>query len=404
MTYKLYPTRQQAEDLNNALRLHCEFYNAALQERKEAYQKCGLSIKNKDQQPQIKVIREAIPEFADLNYSSLQVTLRRLDKAFQAFFRRVKNGEEPGFPRFKSRKRYPGIGFSSHGDGWRFTPDKNWKNGRLRLSGIGHIRCRGKARNSGKIKSMELLHRRGEWYISLTVECEGLLRESKGKKACGLDWGVKHLLSIAKEDDSDQKDNPRWFQSERDKLKALQQAVSRKKKGSNRWRKACRKLSVNRRKAANKRHDAHHKLSAEIADEYALVATEKLQIKNMTRSAKGTEEKPGKMVKQKAGLNREILDTAPASLLAMIAYKVKETGGLYIETPTRTLKPSQRCPVCWIVKKKTLKEREHHCEICGCKENRDVAAARVNLRWALNELRSETGLHSVKTVKPLPSL
>ena len=76
--YKLYPTKQQAEDLNSALRLHCEFYNAALQERSEAYKKQGISISNKDQQPQIKVIREEISEFAGLNYSSLQVTLRRL--------------------------------------------------------------------------------------------------------------------------------------------------------------------------------------------------------------------------------------------------------------------------------------------------------------------------------------
>ena len=404
MTYKLYPTKQQAEDLNSALRLHCEFYNAALQERSEAYKKQGISISNKDQQPQIKVIREEISEFAGLNYSSLQVTLRRLDKAFKAFFRRVKAGEEPGYPRFKSHKRYPGIGFSTHGDGWRFTPDDNWKNGRLRLSGIGHIRCRGKARMPGKIRSMELMHRRGEWHISLTVDCEGLLRESKAKKACGIDWGVNDLLSLATLEDSEQVDNPRWFQSERENLKELKQAVSRKKKGSERWRKACRKLSVKHRRAANKRHDAHHKLSAKIAEEYALVASEKLQIKNMTRSAKGTEEIPGKMVKQKAGLNREILDTAPATLLAMIAYKVKETGGLFMETPTRSLKPSQRCPTCWSVKKKTLKEREHICEVCGCTENRDVAAARVNLKWALNELGSETGLHGVTPVKPPPIL
>ncbi|WP_252180455.1 transposase [Endozoicomonas sp. 4G] len=404
-TYKLYPTKQQAEALNHALRLHCEFYNAALQERIEAYRKCRISIKNKDQQPQIKVIREEIPEFATLNYSSLQVTLRRLDKAFSVFFRRVNSGEkEPGFPRFKSHKRYPGIGFSSHGDGWRFTPGEDWKHGRLRLTGVGHIRCRGKARVAGKIKSMELLHRRGEWLISLTMECNGVLREPTSGKACGLDWGVNKLLSVATESDGYQVDNPRWFQQEREKLKALKQAVSRKKKGSNRWKKACKKLSTHHRKAANRRNHEHHQLSAQVASQYALVATEKLQVKNMTGSAKGTSEKPGKNVKQKAGLNREILDTAPATLLAMIAYKVKETGGLFIETPTRKLKPSQRCPVCWSVKKKTLKERVHQCEVCGCNEDRDIAAARVNLIWALNELGSETGLHRACSVKPPPSL
>ena len=206
-TYKLYPTKKQTEALASALRLHCELYNAALQERSEAYKKQGISISARTQLDAIKTVRNDCPEFATLNYSSLQQTIRRIDKAFKAFFRRVKSGDKPGFPRFKSHKRYPGIGFSTHGDGWRFTPDKNWKNGRLRLSGIGHIRCRGKARVPGKIKSMELLHRRGEWFISLTMDCEGILRESGGDKACGLDWGVNHLLSIATNEGSEQVEN-----------------------------------------------------------------------------------------------------------------------------------------------------------------------------------------------------
>ena len=90
--------------------------------------------------------------------------------------------------------------------------------------------------------------------------------------------------------------------------------------------------------------------------------------------------KPGKQVAQKCGLNREILDTAPALLFALIAYKVQETGGQFIEAPTRKLKPSQRCPACWTVAKKTLKDRVHTCA-CGCVMDRDLASAKVLLRW-----------------------
>jgi putative transposase len=103
----------------------------------------------------------------------------------------------------------------------------------------------------------------------------------------------------------------------------------------------------------------------------------------MTASAAGTVDDPGSKVRQKAGLNREILDTAPAALLQKIAYKVQETGGLYLEAPTRTLRPSQSCPACGTVTKKLLGQRWHCCQACGHEEDRDSAAARVVLRWAL---------------------
>jgi putative transposase len=110
---------------------------------------------------------------------------------------------------------------------------------------------------------------------------------------------------------------------------------------------------------------------------------EELAIKNMTRSAKGRVDKPGKNVPQKAGLNREILDTAPALLMQLRRYKVTDTGGMWAEAPTRKLKPSQTCPECGHVRKKSLSERTHRCESCGHTEPRDMASARVVLNWAL---------------------
>lgn len=103
----------------------------------------------------------------------------------------------------------------------------------------------------------------------------------------------------------------------------------------------------------------------------------------MTTSAAGTIEEPGANVSQKAGLNREILDTAPAALLQKIAYKVMETGGQYLEAPTQRLKASQTCPQCGSRKKKKLAQRWHCCHVCGHEEDRDSAAARVVLRWAI---------------------
>ena len=122
-TYRLYPTPKQAVALADLKRTHQQLYNAALEERISARSKAGKSISYADQCKSLTVLRRDLPEWADAaNCSSQQMTLRRLDKAFGAFFRRVKAGETPGFPRFKSLGRFPGFSFKSHGDGWRFTP------------------------------------------------------------------------------------------------------------------------------------------------------------------------------------------------------------------------------------------------------------------------------------------
>ncbi|MHD0644951.1 RNA-guided endonuclease InsQ/TnpB family protein [Pseudomonas aeruginosa] len=383
VSYKLYPSKLQEILLLELLRGHQQLYNAALQERSEAWKKCGKSISYADQCKSLTEIRQSMPEWTVANCSSQQMTLRRLDKAFKAFFRRLKAGENPGYPRFKSLARYPGFSFKSHGDGWRFTPGQDWKHGILRIGGVGHIRCRGQARQGGKICASDLLFRNGTWYLSLTVELSHILRERTSSAAVGIDWGVESLLTLASEEGLHQVvENPRWYQSSKEEITRLQQAVSRKKRGSNRRKRAVRALAQARSLQARKRLDHLHQVSAKIARENALVAMEELSITNMTRSAKGTVEEPGKNVQQKAGLNREILDTAPTLLTQLIRYKVSETGGEFVDVPTKKAKPSQTCPACGQVEKKMLAQRIHEC-LCGHREPRDAASARVTLNWAL---------------------
>ncbi len=385
VTYKLYPTPTQGARLLDLLRSHKDLWNAALEERIDAYRKAGKSISYAQQCASLTQIRGELPEdWATMNCSSQQITLRRLDKAFTAFFRRVKAGQSPGFPRFKSIDRMPGFGYKSHGDGWRFTPGANWKHGTLRLQGIGHIKARGQARTGGTIKSCELLQRDGVWHASLTIECAP--QRTGGTAAAAADWGVEKLLSLVKSDGSVETiDNPRWFKAAQERQIALDQGVSRKKRGSKAWRRAKRTSARFKAQAARRRLDHHHQLSARIASEIAVFATEELHVQNMTASAAGTIEAPGKMVAQKSGLNREILDTAPSLLMQLIAYKVQETGGRFMQAPTRQLKPSQRCPACWSLRKKTLSERWHACA-CGHEEDRDMASARVVLRWAMGDI------------------
>lgn len=398
-TWRLYPTAKQAAALGALLRSHQQLYNAALQERIDCYRKTGRSLSYADQCKSLTALRAELPEWAlAANCSSQQMTLRRLHKAFGAFFRRVKAGQAPGFPRFKSLDRFPGFSFKGHGDGWRFAPQGDWRHGSLRLSGVGQIRARGQARQGGEVRASDILHRDGRWFLSLTLDVGRCERARSADGALGYDWGVERFLSgVTDAGEREELDNPRWWQRAKDEIARLQRAVSRKgNRRSNRRRKAVRRLGAARAKVARQRLDWAHQQTARLAGRYALVATEELSLKNMTRSAAGTVEEPGKQVAQKAGLNREILDTAPGLFTSLFRYKVLETGGQWVNAPTRQLKPSQRCPRCWAVQNKALSDRTHACERCGHTEPRDFASARVVLRWALESTPgqelAETGI------------
>lgn len=386
ITYKLYPNAGQSVLLGDLLRHHQQLYNAAVQERRDAWDKQRISISYQSQCAGLTELRHSGQEWVIANCSSEQVTLNRVKKAYDAFFRRCKAGEDPGYPRFKSFDRMPGFGFKSHGDGWRFTPGPDWKHGMLRLQGVGTMQARGQARQGGTIKSCELMHKRGVWHLSLTLECPVIERDS-GNAACGLDWGVETFAMLALPDGTSEPiENPRFYRAQKDKELELERIRDRRKRRSNRRRRASIRCGKLKAKNARRRKDFHHQTSAKLIKRFGLIATEKLEIAKMTRSAKGTVEKPGKNVAQKAGLNREILDTGPAAFLTMLRTKTEEAGSLFMEAPTRRLKPSQRCPACGSVKKKSLSMRTHLCADCGHTESRDAASGRVCLNWAMAEL------------------
>ena len=169
---------------------------------------------------------------------------------------------------------------------------------------------------------------------------------------------------------------------------AHSRVLARKKRGSRRRKQAVRIVAGIHRRTANARRDFLHKASAKLVAHTDLIVTETLAVANMTRSAKGTVEKPGSNVAQKAGLNREILATAPSAFLAMLRYKAEEAGSHFVEISARKVKPSQTCSGCGRRRKKQLSERRHVCE-CGCNLSRDENAARVNLSWARAQFRRE---------------
>ncbi len=137
VTYRLYPTQRQIEALERLRWIHCLLWNTVLDERRRAWQEEQVSLSFSDQCKALTGWRAKSPLLRSVNAQSEQVTLKRLDQAFQHFFRRVKNGKKPGFPRFKPLHRFKGWGYKTHGDGWRLLAGPGMKHGKLRLSGVG---------------------------------------------------------------------------------------------------------------------------------------------------------------------------------------------------------------------------------------------------------------------------
>ena len=239
---------------------------------------------------------------------------------------------------------------------------------------------RGQARDWGTPKTCTILFKQGKWYASITVDCVPN-RVQTDKGAVGLDFGTHHAVAFS---DGTIIDHPRFIKQSQEKVTRLAKKSRRKHapnwkkriRPSRRWKKANQDVSKIQSKVARQRQDWQHKVAAEIVSCHSFVATEKLNLKNLTRKAKG------KRKRQKSGLNRNLLDVGIGNLKGLIKYKVTEVGGIYIEVPTRKVAPSQTCPGCGIKRKKDLSQRVHAC-CCGIKAlDRDVAAAMVMLNYA----------------------
>ena len=365
--YRLYPTPKQELALQHTFEVQREFYNNARQTRIDTWKNEQRSVSYYDQARETTQLRKVKPELAACNAQSLQVTLRRIDLAFQAFFRRCKAGEKPGFPRYKTTDLFKGWGYATHGDGWKFNVDGKRK-ASLRLSGIGTIKTRGKARNAGLPKTMEIIRRNDKWYASVTIVCEP--KRAHGTKTQAMDWGLKHFATLVDNAGNVTKiDAPMPLKAALKKLKAAQQAVSRKKRGSKRRAKAKGLVASIHEKVRNRRTDFLHKQSAKLIADSAVIVTESLDVKSMVEDKR-----------KSRGLHRNTLDSAPSTFLAMLCTKAQEAACIYHEVDTKTVKPTQTCSQCWAQKQKTLAERTHACEKCGFTCDRDVNSALVMIK------------------------
>jgi putative transposase len=295
--------------------------------------------------------------------------LKRLDLAFKHFFRRVKAGEQPGFPRFKSCQRFSGFGFKEHGNGWRLEKKA------LRVAGIGRMQARGNARfEGGTPKTCEVIQRAGKWYASVTLALSELpARKRTGNLISGVDWGVETLATVANSDGTDGTfANPRHLKKQLDALAAAQQVLARKQKGSVRREVARREVARIHDKVRRQRHNYLHQATAELARTRQAIAVEKLSPKAMSASGG----------RAKAGLNREVLAASAGAFHKMLAYKAEEAGCAVVEVDPRLHKPTQTCSGGGPTRKKALSERVHVLPD-GTRISRDLNAARNLLNIVL---------------------
>jgi len=366
--FKLAPTKAQYAAFERLRELQRQLYNACLQERCDAWSKNGISITKLDQNKSLTQIRSFDQAYASVPVAMSRWSIARVDDAFKGFFSRVKRGDKPGFPRFKGRSRWRSFGFAEW-SGIRL------KDGKLVFAGLVgglKIRLHRPIPEGAAIKSCTFSQQGRHWFVAMQVDVPAAETHAFPESAVGLDVGVEHLVTTS---DGLHIPNHRPRSRRERELRLAQRALARCRRGSKRRRKVRERLALLQRRIANARSTYLHQVSAKLTREHAFIAVEKLKVRNMTGSARGTADEPGTNVRQKAGLNRALLDVAPAMLVSFISYKAERAGGMMVKADAAYT--SQDCSSCGERVVKPLSERMHRCG-CGTVLHRDHNAA-VNI-------------------------
>jgi putative transposase len=335
--FRAYPTRRQEQHATAMLDAHRQLYNAALEERREAWRH-GVTIRYGDQSAQLREIRRADRDGQGRwSFTSQQQTLRRLDRAFQGFFQRVRAGHTAGYPRFKSAARWHSVDFVD-GDGARWhDPQGRWA--RAYFQGVGQVKVNTHRPIVGNVKLLRCKREGRRWYVIVVAEQQAVPLPATGRQV-GLDMGVARFATTS---DGQVIGNPRFLAASTRDLAAAQRALAGCRPGSGNRRRAKRKLAKLHRKVANRRRDFHHQTARRLVDTCDTIAVEALNISGMTGSASGSIQRPGRKVAAKAGLNRSILDAGWGQFLVILLAKAEGAGRRVI-----TVNPRDTSITCYL--------------------------------------------------------
>jgi putative transposase len=374
----LQPTARQRQALTALLAVQCEVYNAALEERRGAWRCERRAVSRFEQFGQVKDLHESRPDVTRFGVAVLRGTLTRVDLAFAAFFRRCRAGETPGYPRFRSVRRFDSVSWLDR-SGWRLG-DRRY------LQGVGHLAFRTSRRGvRGTPKSLTVIREGHRWFAAIACHVPQPVPLPASGVAVGVDLGIAHLATLS---DGTQVANPHHLQAGEAKLGCEQAALAAKVKGSGRRRAQVQRVAAAHRKTRRQRADAAHKLSRWLVERFDLIAYEDLKIVNMVRRAKPIPDpaNPGCYLPNgaaaKSGLNRHIHDAGWGQLVAFVVYKAEEAGRETIAVNPRHT--SQRCAYCGhVAAGNRVTQAEFRCLACGHSAHADVNAAVNILRAGL---------------------
>lgn len=355
--YRLVPTRAQAAVLFEWLRLTRELYNAALEERRDAWAKQRIAVSRYDQQAQLPSVREVRPEFQGVPAIVMRGAVHRLDKAFAAFFRRCKSGEKPGYPRFKSARRWNTLEFDNPIEGEPIIAGGK----RVKVPLLGKVKLHYHRPLEGRPRTMTItLNSDGHWYVG--IACDGVA--AKPQPAVGASVGVDlGLLTFAATSDGELFENPRPIQAARIDVERAARRVSRRKRGSKRRRRAARLLAKQHARVVNIRREHHIAAARSLVARYDTIFVEDLNVKGLASGM----------------LAKSVKDAGWAQFRHWLDCKAEEAGRTVVDVDPRGT--SQTCSRCGCEVRKSLAVRVHRCPDCGLTVDRDVNAA-INIKAA----------------------
>ena len=348
LKYRLFPTKKQKRVLQEQLNECRWLYNHFLEERENSWEKEKKGISYFQQCNSLPSLKKERPSLDTVYSQVLQNVADRIDKSFQNFFRRVKQEQEPGYPRFKGFDRYDSFTYKQTGFGWKIG------DGHFELSKIGSIKVKLHRPIVGTLKTCTIRRQAGKWYACISVEYEPKpLR--KNKKAVGIDVGLESFATFS----TKQKiENPRFFKTDEKALAKAQRKLSKQSKGSPKRKRAKKVVVRIHERISNKRHNFIHQEARKIVNQFGIVCIEKLNVKSMM---------------QNHFLAKSIADVAWNHFAQALASKAEEAGRKFIAVNPRNT--SQVCSQCGTVVKKKLSTRWHKCPVCGIRLNRDHNAS-----------------------------
>jgi putative transposase len=379
--FRLRPTARQHVALAQCLDSHRELYNAALQERRDAWSHSKTRINYGAQSAQLTEIRSARPDQAVWSFSSQQATLRRLNTSFEGFFRRVKRGQKAGYPRFKAAGRFDSVEWPKDGDGARWLPETR----RVYLQGVGGVKVELHRPVAGRVKTIQIKRQGRRWMLVLSCDDVPTSALPATGAQAGIDVGVVAYATLS---DGTEVANPRWARQEAGRLAVAQQRLQRAQRGSHNRVARRQTVAARHRKIANRRKDFHHKQARELVARYDLLVVEDLKIANMLRRAKPKPDPDHPQqfrsngARAKSGLNRSISDAGWGQFVSILRAKAEEAGRTWIEVNPRHT--SNRCECCaHAAPENRVSQAKFVCQRCGHTAPADEHAARNILRAGL---------------------